>query len=226
MDADADADADADVGGAARKDLLLIQFAKSPQPGQVKTRMTPRLSPEQACDLHCELTRWTCRQLLSSGLGTVELSVAGGREHGLFTECQSMGVSRILRQRGADLGERMYNAIRCGLARYANVILVGSDCPGIDESYLRQAVEALRTAPVVLGPANDGGYVLIGARAIQPEMFKGMPWGGAQVFEKTTATLAREGIHWVALSHQADIDRPEDLPLWEALQRDASIAPS
>jgi rSAM/selenodomain-associated transferase 1 len=209
----------ADGRRATRKDLLLIQFTRTPQAGQVKTRMLPHLSAAQACELHCDLTRWTSRQLLDSGLGTVELSVAGDREHALFTECKAMGVSRILRQRGADLGQRMYHAMRCGLARYANVILVGSDCPGIDASYLRQAVAALYAAPLVLGPAHDGGYVLIGARAIKREIFQDIPWGSAQVFEKTTAALVREGVCWEELPRLADIDRPEDLPIWEALQR-------
>ena len=99
-----------------RDGVLLIQFSRAPQPGQVKTRMLPHLSAEQACDLHCELTRWTCRQLLGSELGAVELSVTGDRDHPLFAECQAMGVNRVLRQRGADLGQRMYNALRCGLA--------------------------------------------------------------------------------------------------------------
>ena len=216
---------DADGRRAIRKDLLLIQFARTPQVGQVKSRMQPHLSAAQACELHCDLTRWTCQQLLDSGLGAVELAVTDSREHALFTECRAMGVSRILRQRGVDLGQRMYNALRCGLARYTNVILVGSDCPGIDSEYLRQAVTALHTAPLVLGPANDGGYVLIGASAITPEIFWNIPWGSAQVYEKTTATLARQGIRWVTLSSKSDIDRPEDLPIWEEFQRNAQAAP-
>ena len=217
---------DAERRRGMRKDLLLIQFARTPQAGRVKSRMQPHLSAVQACDLHCDLTRWTCQQLLSSGLGAVELAVTEERDHALFTECRAMGVNRILRQRGADLGQRMYNALRCGLARYTNVILVGSDCPGIDSEYLRQAVKALRSAPLVLGPANDGGYVLIGASAIIPEIFQDIPWGSAQVFDKTAAALARAGIRWEALASKADIDRPEDLPIWEALQRDAVAMPT
>lgn len=219
------AERSAEGGGATRKDLLLIQFSRTPRAGAVKTRMQPHLSAAQACELHCELTRWTSRQLLDSALGPVELSVAGEREHALFTECTAMGVSRVLRQRGADLGQRMYNAIRCGLARYENVILVGSDCPGIDASYLRQAVAALHVAPLVLGPAHDGGYVLLGARVIKREFFQGIPWGSAQVFEKTTAALVREGVRWEELPSLADIDRPQDLPIWQALQRGTQTAP-
>lgn len=211
---------------AARKDLLLLQFSRAPQPGQVKTRMQPHLSAQQACDLHCDLTRWTCRQLLGSALGDVELAVAGERRIPLFTECIEMGASRVVRQRGDDLGQRMYNAMRCALARYTRVILVGSDCPGIDTSYLHQAAEALHDVPLVLGPAHDGGYVLLGAREIDAQMFQGVNWGSAEVFQQTVAALSRLGVRWAQLPFKADIDRPEDLPIWEALQRDKRASPA
>lgn len=205
---------------------MLIQFARAPLAGQVKTRMIPHLSAAGACALHSELTLWTCRQLLGSGLGKVELSVAGDTQHALFAQCRSLGVSRILRQKGADLGQRMYNAMRCGLARYNRVILVGSDCPAIDADYLRQAVLALDTAPVVLGPAADGGYVLIGARTITQEIFADIPWGSDQVYAKTVAALARVGLGCRELPCQTDIDRPEDLPVWELLQGDTPTGAS
>lgn len=76
-------------------DTLLLQFARSPVPGAVKTRMLPTLSPQQACDLHCELVLWTCRRLLDSGLGTVELAVAGDLGAPLFEECLGLGASRL-----------------------------------------------------------------------------------------------------------------------------------
>lgn len=202
----------------AKGSLLLIQFTRAPQEGRVKTRMLPHLSAVRACELHCELTLWTCRQLLDSGLGDVELSVAGDTRHALFSRCLEMGVSRVSQQHGADLGQRMYNALLSGLAQYDSVILVGSDCPGIDPAYLRLAVEALHTASVVVGPAMDGGYVLLGARTITEDIFKQMPWGSDQVYVKTGIALARAGLAWVELPRLADIDRPEDLPVWEALR--------
>jgi uncharacterized protein len=208
----------ADGQPANRKDVLLLQFSREPRVGQVKTRMMPHLSAEQACELHCELTVWTCRQLVDSGLGVVELAVAGDKQHALFGHCRDIGANRILRQKGADLGARMYNAMRCALTRYPNVLLVGSDCPAIDASYLQRALEALRRVPVVLGPANDGGYVLIGAREIKPEFFHGIPWGSGQVYERSVAALRRAGFRWEALPPLTDIDRPEDLSDWVALK--------
>lgn len=199
--------------------LLLIQFARSPEEGRVKTRMMPHLSASEACDLHCKLTLWTCSQLLNCGLGTVELSVAGCADHALFNQCKAKGITRFTAQHGSDLGERMRNAMLQGLAQYDCVILVGSDCPGIDARYLAQANQGLQNFPVVVGPATDGGYVLIGARKISDEMFQGIPWGSDQVYSKTCAALTRSGLQWTELPYLADIDRPEDLAVWEALQR-------
>ncbi len=214
----------ADSADPHQESLLLIQFARAPQEGKVKTRMVPHLSAVEACALHCELTLWTCRQLLDSSLGAVELAVAGDTHHRLFEQCRAMGVSWVTEQCGADLGERMYHAMRRGLAHYASVILVGSDCPGIDPDYLRQAVTALHTAPIVIGPANDGGYVLLGARAITADIFQDMPWGSDQVYAKTCLALARAGLTWVALPYLTDIDRPEDLVVWATLQHRAQTA--
>ena len=121
--------------------MLLLQFARAPAVGRVKTRMMPQLTAQQACDLHCELVLWTTRQLVGCGLGDVELWCTGARSSAV-QQCQELGVTAVSQQAGADLGERMYRALRAGLARYDKVILVGSDCPGLDEAYLRRAVRA------------------------------------------------------------------------------------
>jgi rSAM/selenodomain-associated transferase 1 len=197
---------------------LLVQFARAPLVGQVKTRLIPYLGASGACELHCELTAWTCRQLLASRLGPVELHVDGDAEHALFAQLQADGIAGIVAQRGGDLGERMYNALCRGMERYGCVILVGSDCPGIDPEYLHQARVALRGSSVVLGPAADGGYVLIGARRICASVFRGIAWGGDTVYDETVAALEKSGLDWAALPALADIDRPSDLPVWESVK--------
>lgn len=197
---------------------LFIQFAREPVVGAVKTRMIPHLSPEQACELHCELVLRTVDTLSAAGLGPVELAVTDNVEHALFARCRASGVAGIDRQRGADLGERMYNALVGGLARFDRVVLVGSDCPGIDGDYLVQAVSALDHADIVLGPAVDGGYVLIGATRIFPEVFAEVPWGSDSVFAQTLGRLRSLKLEWLELPALADIDRPEDLPAWLALR--------
>jgi len=197
---------------------LLLQFAREPVVGAVKTRMMPELSASEACELHCELVLWTSDSLLAAGLGPVEMVVAGAVEHPLFVRCRDRGLAGIGRQRGEGLGERMYHALAGGLLRYERVILVGSDCPGIDRQYLHSAVMALDSTEVVLGPALDGGYVLVGARGINQGMFEGIVWGSDTVMASTRERLRQLAVKWTELPPLADIDRPEDLPVWQALR--------
>lgn len=205
-------------------DTLLQQFARAPRAGTVKTRMQPYLSAAQACALHEDLLRWTCGQLLAAGLGPVELWVAGDGDHPALAHCLASGAQGPRSQRGSDLGERMYRALADGLARYRRVLLVGSDCPGLDAAYLAQARAALEHCDVVLGPAEDGGYVLIGARRVTPACFRGVAWGTAEVFAQSALRLESEGLSWRALPPRRDIDRPRDLPYWDACRRAAAAA--
>jgi rSAM/selenodomain-associated transferase 1 len=199
-------------------DLLLLQFAREPRPGSVKTRMQPALSAEAACELHRELVRWTCRQLVESGLGPVELCVAGDTADPLFADCRALGAAAVTQQRGGDLGERMFEAISRGLVAHRRVILVGSDCPAISPAYLAQADAVLERVPVVLGPAEDGGYVLIGARTIYAGVFAGVSWGTGTVYAQTLDNLRAAGLAWESLPPLPDIDRPEDLAGWAVLR--------
>ena len=198
--------------------VLLLQFAREPVEGAVKTRMMPHLSAQQACQLHCELVLWTSGQLAASCLGDTELCVAGDPGHPLFARCSERGMHRISQQRGEDLGERMFVALRDSLRRYSKVILVGSDCPAIDRVYLEQAVRGLDKAPLVLGPADDGGYVLIGASCINGALFDNIPWGTARVYAATVLAMRQQGLHWLELPALADVDRPDDLAAWQQLR--------
>lgn len=205
---------------ASAGSCLLLQFAREPVAGAVKTRMMPHLSASEACDLHCELVFWTTCTLLDAGVGPVELAVAGAPQNPLFARCRDRGVAAVGGQRGDGLGERMYRAMADGLLRFERVILVGSDCPGIDGEYLSRAVRALDTAEVVLGPALDGGYVLVGAqKAVPQEMFEGVVWGSDTVLATTRERLQELAVAWTELPPLADIDRPEDLPLWRAIKQ-------
>ena len=199
---------------------LLIQFARSPAIGGVKTRMQPALSAREACDLHCELVRWTARTLVGAQLGRVRLAVAGDTSDPLFGTCAALGVDEITSQTGEDLGQRMLHALADALESYDRVLLVGSDCPGIDRPYLVQALDALNRAPLVLGPAADGGYVLVGARGECPPrgMFSDMDWGSSRVYAQTLERLRESGRAWQELPIKTDIDRPEDLVVWEKLR--------
>ncbi len=198
-------------------DTLFIQFARAPRAGQVKTRMLSALSPAQACDLHRELMCWTCEQLLATG-NAVELWLDQRSEDQAVRHCLASGVSALRQQCGGDLGARMHHALSDGLARCGQVVLVGSDCPGIDGPYLGAALERLRHADIVIGPALDGGYVLLAANRIDGGLFQGIGWGGPSVYGDTLERAARLGLSWESLPALRDIDRPEDLTAWRRIR--------
>ena len=179
---------------------MIIVFAKAPVPGAAKTRLIPALGEWGAARLHARLVRHALRTALASGCGPVE--VHGTARHSFF---RSLNAPFRL-QRGRDLGERMHHA----LSRHPGAILIGTDCPELTAADLRRAARWLRGGyDVVLAPAEDGGYALIGARHVSTEMFRNMAWGTSNVFEETVRRLA--GYRWRALRTVRDVDRPEDL---------------
>jgi rSAM/selenodomain-associated transferase 1 len=200
--------------------LLIIQFAKAPVPGRVKTRLQGDLGAQQACEVHVALLQHCCRRLLSAQLAPVELWVDSQPTHHVFEECLSWGAIGPKIQCGEDLGERMYHALCDGLERFHQVILVGSDCPEIDRAYLLQAAQGLSHAPLVIGPAADGGYVLIGARSINARLFEAVQWGEAQVYAQTMRQVEALGWDCESLPILRDIDRPEDLPHWQKIKEE------
>ncbi|MFT6955543.1 MAG: rSAM/selenodomain-associated transferase 1 [Halieaceae bacterium] len=201
-----------------KRPLLIIQFAKAPVPGQVKTRLQGDLGAQAACDVHIALLQHCCRRLLSAQLAPVELWVDIQPTHKIFTECLSWGAIGPKIQCGADLGERMHHAMCDGLERFHQVILVGSDCPEIDKAYLLQATQRLRRTPLVIGPAADGGYVLIAAGSINARLFEGVQWGEAQVYAQTMRQVAALGWNCESLPILRDVDRPADLPHWHKIK--------
>ena len=190
--------------------LMLIQFARAPVPGRVKTRLIPALGAGAAAELHERLLLHICRQLLACELGPVQMWVTGAMKHPVLAQCEYLGAA-LRRQRGNDLGERMLCAFEEGLAQHECVILVGSDVPGLNPEYLQEAAEALRQVDAVIGPAYDGGYVLIGLRRCSAQLFSGIEWGSAEVLAQTQRRLEQLGWSWKTLGPLPDIDRPDDL---------------
>ena len=203
---------------AERGDALYIQFAREPVPGQVKTRMLPALDPAEAAELHRELVLWTTQSLVVSARAPVELYVTGNPSSPLFEACRGSGAAAVRLQQGRDLGERMCRALAAGLETHRKVVLVGSDCPQIDPAYLAAALEALDDHDAVLGPAADGGYVLVGVTRIEQRWFEDIEWGTSEVYAQSLARFEETGAKLAALEVLQDIDRPEDLPLWRGIQ--------
>jgi rSAM/selenodomain-associated transferase 1 len=205
-------------------ELLLQQFAKAPVAGSVKTRMIPSLDAREACTLHEQLLTWTGTQLLAAQLAPVELWVSGSGNYPVFNRLLAQGVSGLREQSGPDLGARMYHALADGLARHEQVILVGSDCPAIDAAYLALAVTALASNDLVLGPADDGGYVMIACRRVVPEVFADIRWGTDSVLAETVVRVRAAGLDYELLPSLCDIDRPEDLAYWYELSSSQHIS--
>jgi uncharacterized protein len=180
---------------------MIIVFAKAPVPGAAKTRLIPALGAWGAARLHARLVRQAVRTALASGCGPVE--VHGSARHSFFRSLKT----RFRLQRGRDLGERMHHA----LSRNPGAILIGTDCPALTAADLRRATRLLRSgAEVVIAPAEDGGYALIGARRVPVELFRDIAWGSSSVYDETVKRL--KPYRWRALRTVWDVDRPEDLP--------------
>ncbi|MEP4373267.1 MAG: TIGR04282 family arsenosugar biosynthesis glycosyltransferase, partial [Alloalcanivorax venustensis] len=140
-------------------DTLLLVFARAPRRGRVKTRLIPELGEDTALDVHQRLLDRTLLQAAAfPGRARLMLDDHDDR---LAAHAREMGLEVGL-QHGGGLGERMNAALRDGLQEAARVLLVGSDCPVLDQTYLSLAVDGLNQARVVLGASEDGGYVLIG----------------------------------------------------------------
>jgi rSAM/selenodomain-associated transferase 1 len=189
-------------------------FARAPLPGQVKTRLIPQLGVQGATDLHSRLVVAALRRACAARGARVELWIAGDPLDAFVQECaQRFGVP-VLVQRGADLGARMANALSqafSGLDRSAACVLIGSDCPSQRPDDLEQAAAALRTQEVVLQPALDGGYVLIGVTRPQPGLFEGIEWGSERVAQQTLKRSAELGLRPHLLRPLPDLDSPADL---------------
>jgi len=196
--------------GAPTGDRLLI-FAREPIAGQVKTRLIPALGPVDAARLY--------RRMLDDTLA-IAAEMPGIRSEvwidGQAAASSIVASARILgighaEQRGPDLGRRMYNALRQALDLAVRAVLIGTDCPMIDRDYLEAAFAALSDRDIVIGPAADGGYVLIGARRVDPWLFDGLPWGSDRVLAQTRDRLHDLGWSWSELATLIDVDRPGDL---------------
>ncbi len=185
-------------------------FAKAPVVGEVKTRLVPLLGAEGAAALHAGLVRHAIATAIAAGAGEVELWCAPTEEHPFFADCARESGVRLRRQEGADLGARMRHAFEASLAAGRALVVVGADCPSLGAADLREAVAALATHDVVVSPAEDGGYVLLGLARAVPALFAGIDWGTASVMGRTRALLAASGLAWKELATRWDVDRPED----------------
>jgi uncharacterized protein len=203
-------------------DARILIFAKAPEAGCVKTRLIPALGSHGAADLYGRLLGDTVRRFAACALAPIELWCTPDSDRDPFPELAEFFGVGLHRQRGPDLGARMLDGAADALSRSRAVILTGTDCPLLDDAYLERALHTLERKDAVLGPAEDGGYVLLGLKKAAGELFRNMPWGGDRVAEITRDRMAASSWTWDELPELWDVDGPEDLRRLESLYSVAS----
>jgi rSAM/selenodomain-associated transferase 1 len=208
-------------------------LSKPPVAGQVKTRLIPAIGPEEAAGLHHRLLRYTLRTVCQVDCGR-SLWIAGEIAHpALLDASHDFGIG-LRRQEGIDLGARMKHAMVSLLAHAEAVALIGTDCPVLEARHLEQVSAALHGgAEVAVIPAEDGGYVLIGAAraertrldAILDALFDDMPWSTDRVMALTRERLRAIAATWRELPALWDVDRPDDLARLKDMPRDTGVGP-
>jgi hypothetical protein len=214
-------------GPPTRGASVAVVMAKRPVPGKTKTRLCPPLTPLEAAELYEALLRDTIG--LVSSLRGIELAIAITPR----TAVGHMGAfaprgARMLAVEGADIGECLRGATEQLFAEgFTRVVAVNSDGPTLPAEYIERAVAMLTHSDVVLGPAEDGGYYLIGMRQKQPGLFTDIAWSSSRVAAQTLERAAALGLTVAQLPPWYDVDTPAELERLRAelVARPLGIAP-
>ena len=209
----------------------LCVFTRSPELERVKTRLARQIGAVAALDAHIQLVSRTLDRVVArSESGTVvqrsmdweaELWISGSPDSPCVRRWVSEFSLRLHQQQGADLGQRMRHALFPATTSRGGV-LIGTDCPDIDADYVRAAFDALKEVDVVLGPAEDGGYGLIGMYRDSPALFESIPWSTADVRSSTLAQAERAGLRVACLPMIWDVDTEAD---WLRFRRGSGSQP-
>ena len=189
-------------------------MVKAPVPGQVKARLARTLGADGACAAYEALAEHVLSGLSAACLPK-DLWVAGSITHPKIAAWAERYGFGVLAQPEGDLGGRMLAAVDACRRIGQPALVVGSDLPPLDAAYVEQAVAALKRHEVVLGPAEDGGYGLIGLRAPVPELFANIPWGTSRVAADTRTRIARLNLKLAELPPLWDVD---DIHGWRRFQ--------
>lgn len=190
------------------KPAVLGIYAKQPIAGVCKTRLSPPLTLTEAAELYaCSLRETVARMQTGTGY---DLAICFAGERSWFE--QAFPGIPLLPQRGIDLGARMADSFHRFLQQgYRQVVLIGSDSPDLPIELVTQAFDALRRAEVVLAPARDGGYVLIGESSYRPELFEAIRWSTGEVLTETLRRIKQHEISAVRLESWEDLDDLQSL---------------
>lgn len=209
-------------------DTRVVVMAKAPSPGFAKTRLIPALGPHGAASLASRMLQHTLDAALGAATGPVELCAAPDPEDPAWRHVTvPLGVVRSAQGTG-DLGARMGRAAQRACSHGARVLLIGTDCPALSATHLQGAAAALDHNDATLLPTFDGGYALLGLRAVHASLFENMPWSTPIVASETLRRADQLGWRVKLLATLHDIDEPADLqwlpPSWLADLRVATDA--
>jgi len=185
------------------KDLLMI-FTRNPELGKVKTRLAKTTGNKAALEIYNFLLLHTFTITKSLNCDKVVYYSDTVNQNDIW----KLNYQKR-KQKGDSLGERMLNAFSENLRNYDKVIIIGSDIYELKQDHIEQAYIKLNTHDVVIGPAKDGGYYLLGLKSLKPEIFKNKDWGTSSVLKDTIGDLKNENVH--LLEALNDIDTYEDL---------------
>lgn len=192
------------------KRIGLITFVRNPELGKVKTRIAKTAGDEKALAIYKALLQHT-RKVVTE----VDCSRYLFYSQAVKTDDEWATTDFIkLVQSGGDLGHKMLSAFEHVLSECDKAIIIGSDCASLSSDHLRQAIAALETHDVVIGPTYDGGYYLLGMNTLRPTLFQDMPWSTDVVFEKTISKLSVDGLAFQTLEMLSDIDHEADWDKW------------
>jgi rSAM/selenodomain-associated transferase 1 len=185
----------------------LIIFVKNPIAGQVKTRIARTVGNERAVQVYRHLLQHT--QNITQGLPYHKVVYYGDF---INPSDDWEGYDKRL-QTGDDLGQRMLNAFREQISEGSSgdrIVIIGSDCLDITSNHIQLAFDALTIADVVIGPATDGGYYLLGMKQLFPFLFENMPWSQPELRQLTELAILQNSLTFELLAELTDIDEWED----------------
>ena len=193
----------------------LLVFARVPALGRVKSRLAAGVGQPAALAVYRELLAVTNAAIVAAGVPATVWLADTAAAVPTAEEAAEWATHAARCQPDGDLGARMATAFAAAFAAGAGrVAIIGTDCPGLRADHLTGAFAALATADVVLGPATDGGYYLLGLRCPQPELFANKAWSTASVLADTVADARRLGLRVALLPELRDVDTAEDLAAW------------
>ena len=184
---------------------LLLIMARAPEFGKVKSRLAKTVGEQRALEVYVKLLEHTLNSVKESGYESL-LFVDGDltyfEERGWKVEVQSSG----------DLGEKMKDAFSRSFALgFEKILMIGTDCYEINSEIILTAFGGLSSCDVVLGPADDGGYYLIGMKKMHLELFENMPWSTSDLYTQTIEVARKLSLSAVSLPSKSDIDEEKDL---------------